>query len=468
MSDDQGSSDDAARRRGSGGSPLRRLGRAVRLGAAAARTGAGLLAGSLLSALGSERGAARSLGAAAASAAGTLGSMKGLAMKVGQYLSFAVPDLPPELAEPLSALQASAPPRPFAEIAAVAEGSLGRPLAQAFTRFERTPLAAASIGQVHRAWLEGGAAVAVKVQYPDVAAALRADVANASALAGLVRLLVPGLDAGAVAGELRARILEELDYRAEADCQRAFGFRFAGHPFAEIPEVIATHSTGRVLTTRFADGVGFAEARRAAPEVRDRLGEILFRFLLECVLEWGTFIADPHPGNYRFGPGGARVAFLDFGCVKVLPAPARLAVRELMRAALLEPGATRRAAERLGVIRPESGAHGDAAAAAMAFAYAPFRDDAPGPFPAVLGAPALRAAAGLGLREVGLGLSIPGDLPFLNRTVVGLYAVLTRLGARASWRRIALEHLDAAPPSTPLGEAEARWREARGERGTRA
>jgi hypothetical protein len=224
--------------------------------------------------------------------------------------------------------------------------------------------------------------------------------------------------------------------------------------------VVTSHSADRVLTTQLAEGLAWDEARRAAQDVRDRLGEILFRFLLECVLRWGTFVADPHPGNYRFAADGARVAFLDYGCVKALPDPRRQALRDLMRAALLDPAAAPAAAARLGLVREGAGDRAGAVVAAFAFAYAPFREDLVVPFPPVLAGPALRGATPGGLRDVGRGLAVPGDLPFLNRTVLGLYAVLTRLGARASWRRIALEHLDGAPPSTPLGEAEARWRAA--------
>lgn len=149
---------------------------------------------------------------------------------MGQYLSFALPDLSPELRDALAVLQTSSPPRPFEAIAAVIESELGRPVDSAFRDFERAPVAAASIGQVHRARLPDGTRVAVKVQYPDVAEAVRADLANAAMLVRTVRLLVPGLDAEGVPAELRERLLEELDYRAEArwPCPRRRGPRLGG------------------------------------------------------------------------------------------------------------------------------------------------------------------------------------------------------------------------------------------------
>jgi predicted unusual protein kinase regulating ubiquinone biosynthesis (AarF/ABC1/UbiB family) len=440
----------------------RRLGRALRLGATSARASTEWAAASLLEAMGGSSGAEAVLRASSARVAAGLGRMKGLAMKVGQYLSFALPDLSPELRDALAVLQTSSPPRPFEAIAAVIEAELGRPVDAAFREFERTPMAAASIGQVHRAALADGTRVAVKVQYPDVAEAVRADLANAAMLARTVRLLVPGLDAEGVAAELRERILEELDYRAEARWQASFGERFAGHPFIAIPAVIVSHSAGRVITTGFADGRDFPAALRDRPAVRSRRGEILFRFLLRCLLRDGTFVADPHPGNYRFDEAGDRVAFLDFGCVKALPAGTLAALRELFRGALDGDRArVHAAAGGLGVVAP--GTDGAAVVSAIVHLYVPFRRDAVEPFPPLLSGPALRAAAGEGARfsAVRRELRVHRELPFVNRTVIGLHAVLARLGATANWHRIAREYAFADPPSSELGEAERAWEERR-------
>ena len=159
----------------------------------------------------------------------------------------------------LASLQASAPPMDFALLRAVAEEELGRPLERAFARFDDKPLASASIGQVHRATLPSGEEVAVKIQYPGVADAIRADLGNAALLYRLISPMYPGVDTRSVVDELRGRIIEELDYAREADNQRTFASLYEGHPFIRIPRVHASHSTARVLTTEFVDGRRFAD-----------------------------------------------------------------------------------------------------------------------------------------------------------------------------------------------------------------
>jgi predicted unusual protein kinase regulating ubiquinone biosynthesis (AarF/ABC1/UbiB family) len=439
----------------------RRLGRALRLGTSSALAGAGWTAAGLLDRLGGDGAARALLRSSSARVASRLGRMKGLAMKVGQYLSFALPELPPEVREALAVLQTTSAPRPAEEIAAVIEAELGRPVGTLFPVFEPAPAAAASIGQVHRARLPDGTEVAVKVQYPGIADAVRADLANAGMLIRLVRTLVPGLDAEGIAAELRARLLEELDYRLEARRQLAFGERYAGHPFLAVPAVFPSHSAERVLTTAWAAGRDFRTILDDPAPVRARHGEILFRFLLGAILREGVIVADPHPGNYRFDAAGARTTLLDFGCVKELGAATGAALGALLRGALeADRDAVRDAVERLGLVAP--GAVGEAVSAGAAHLYAPFAGHGVEPFPRVLDAAAIRAAAGGDLGDLRRALRIPGELPFVQRTVVGLYSVLHRLDARANWHGIAREYACGDPPATELGAAEREWRTARG------
>ena len=448
--------------RGLGG----RLVRATRLGTVSARTSAGWLAGAVIQGLGRSGAAEKLRRTVAARAAEGLGRLKGLAMKLGQVLSFAIDDVPAELRQALESLQTSSPPRPFAEIAPVIERALGRPLRDAFASFDPVPIAAASIGQVHRGRLAGGTAVAVKVQYPDVAAAVRADLANLSLLVRSVRLLAPRVDAERVAREVRERVLEELDYLAEARHQAAFAARFARHPFISVPRVIASHSAREVITSEYVEGRAFRDALAGPAGARSRQGEILFRFAYGCIFGWGTFDADPHPGNYLFDGDGSRVTFLDFGCVKHLPAPVLRAWRSFMRARLDgDRVASRERALDLGFVEPGPEASLDQVVEALTRLYLPFRDDEAGRLPSLWAGVSLADLLGKDLAGVRAHLRVPEDLVFANRALAGLYMVLYRLGATAPWRRIAREYLCGAPPATPLGAAERAWADGQGRAG---
>lgn len=449
---------DAPRGRGLGG----RLGRAARLGLVSARASAEWLAGAAIRGLGRSGAAEKVRRAAAARVAEGLGRLKGLAMKVGQVLSFVVEDLPPELRQALEGLQTSSPPRPFEEIAQVIERALRRPVRDAFARIDPAPIAAASIGQVHRALLDDGRAVAVKVQYPDVAAAVRADVANLSVLVPLVRLLAPRVDAELVAGEVRERFLDELDYVSEARRQAAFAARFEGHPFVSVPRVVASHSAAEVLTSEWVDGLRFQDALGGAEDVRSRQGEILFRFAYGCIFGWGTFDADPHPGNYLFDREGSRVTFLDFGCVKELPEPVQRAWRSFVRALLeRDRAASREHALRLGFVERGPEADVDGVVDAVTRLYLPFRREGSQRFPSLWKGLSPAEILGGELADVRRRLRVPQDLVFVNRTLAGMYMVLSRLGATASWGGIAREYVSGEPPSTPLGAAERAWARAR-------
>src|SRR5207237_1197537 len=167
-----------------------------------------------------------------------------------------------------------------------------------FDAFEEEPIAAASIGQVYRGTLKDGREVAVKVQYPRVASAVRADLQNLDMLLRLLERMTPGLDVKAIAEEIRERIVEELDYELEAQNQRALARIFEGHPFIVVPEVITSMSRERVLVSAYVSGVGFEELKHRSQAERDRLGEIVFRFFLGCLYRHRQFSGDPHPRNF--------------------------------------------------------------------------------------------------------------------------------------------------------------------------
>jgi predicted unusual protein kinase regulating ubiquinone biosynthesis (AarF/ABC1/UbiB family) len=251
-----------------------------------------------------------------------LGTMKGAAMKLGQVMSFLDVGLVPEqhreeFQRELAKLRDAAPTVSFKQMRKVIEDDLEEPIAEVFGSFEEEPIAAASIGQVYRATLQDGREVAVKVQYPGVGAAVRADLQNLEMIMRLLKRMTPGLDVKAIAEEIKERIVEELDYELEAQNQRSLARIFAGHPFIFVPDVISSLSRERVLVSEFVHGAGFEELKGRSQAERDRLGEIVFRFFLGCLYRHRQFSGDPHPGNFLLQDDG-RVAFLDFGLFKRL------------------------------------------------------------------------------------------------------------------------------------------------------
>lgn len=249
-----------------------------------------------------------------------LGTMKGAAMKLGQVLSFLDVGLVPEESREefqakLAALRDAAPKVSFKDMRKVIEDELDDELGEIFAAFDEDPIAAASIGQVYRATLHDGREVAVKVQYPGVAAAVRADMQNLGLIMRVIKRLAPGLDVKAVTEEIRMRIDEELDYELEAQNQRALARIFRGHPFIVVPDVVTRLSRERVIVSEFVEGTGFEEIKHYPQAERDRVGEIVFRFFMGCLYRHHQFSGDPHPGNFLLLADG-RVAFLDFGLFK--------------------------------------------------------------------------------------------------------------------------------------------------------
>jgi predicted unusual protein kinase regulating ubiquinone biosynthesis (AarF/ABC1/UbiB family) len=392
-----------------------------------------------------------------------LGQMKGAAMKLGQVASFVdTGALPKEAHERLEAklakLRDSAPRVSFEQMRKVIEGDLGQPLEDVFEDFETEAFAAASIGQVYRARLRDGRRVAVKVQYPGIVSAVRADVQNLGMLLRVAKMLAPGMDPKAMAEEIRERLTEELDYEVEAQTHRAFARTWRGHPFVVIPEVITELSGERVLVTEFMDGIGFEQVKELPAAARDRFGEIVYRFFLGSLYRTRRFSADPHPGNYLLLEDG-RVAFIDFGMSKRVSAEqvdAELQVMragiegdsERLRAALVEMGFF--GADDPVITAPRVQEHFDAAAGW----YAVDREftidrDYVRQVMIDVGGPQSR------FWELMRRQTVPPDTMFARRMEGLTLAVLGQLNATANWNRIAREWLFGDSPATPLGEAEA-------------
>jgi len=326
--------------------PTSRVGRTARIGGLAASQAvrqAGTLATNVgRSREGKDAALERRQLEAAEQIVAALGTMKGAAMKVGQVLSFLdVGLIPPEHREEfqrkLGALRDAAPTVTFKEMRKVIEEELDDPIDEIFEDFDSEPIAAASIGQVYRARLHDGRQVAVKVQYPGVAAAVRADMQNLGMILRLAKRIAPGMDPKAIGEEIRDRIEDELDYELEAQNQRSLARIFRGHPFIVVPDVVTSLSRERVLVSEYVRGSGFEELKKLSQEQRDSVGEILFRFYFGCLYRHHQFSGDPHPGNSMLleetndmaaagdrgrmpsRSAGMRMAFLDFGLFKRMP-----------------------------------------------------------------------------------------------------------------------------------------------------
>ncbi len=392
-----------------------------------------------------------------------LGTMKGAAMKVGQVLSFLDAGLVPEeyreeFQRKLGELRDAAPNVRFTDMRKVIESELGEKLSSVFSEFDAEPIAAASIGQVYRATLkEDGRDVAVKVQYPRVAEAVRADMQNLGMILRVARTIAPGLDVKAVGTEIRERIHEELDYELEAANQRTMARLYRDHPFIHVPDVVTSLSRERVLVNEFVEGAGFEDVKARDQATRDRVGEIVFRFYFGSMYRHGQFSGDPHPGNFLLRPDDT-VAFLDFGLFKHLP-------RELVdvELAALRAGAERDAGAlfeqwtEMGLLRRAGKV--DAESALNQFLDATWwyltdeeielHPDVAAQVMIDMGDP--RSEHFNQMRRE----TLPADHLFGRRVEVLTLAVMCQLRASGNWYRVAGEWIYGAEPETALGREEA-------------
>ena len=250
-----------------------------------------------------------------------LGELKGGAMKVGQALSVLEAAIPEEFGEPyreaLTKLQKDAPPLSAAKVHRVLDGQLGTKWRDRFTSFDDEPVASASIGQVHKGVWADGREVAVKIQYPGADEALRADLKTMRRLTSMLKQLAPGADVQAVVDELIERTEMELDYRLEADNQRAFAKAYEGHPHFFVPHVVG--SAPKVMVSEWTEGKSLAEIiRKGTPDERDLCGTRLFELTFDAPTRVGMMHGDAHPGNFMMMADG-RMTVIDFGAVAPLP-----------------------------------------------------------------------------------------------------------------------------------------------------
>jgi predicted unusual protein kinase regulating ubiquinone biosynthesis (AarF/ABC1/UbiB family) len=394
-----------------------------------------------------------------------LGRSRGALMKAGQALSFVTmgPAAPPEMQaayrNALARLREDAPPMAPAVALATLEAELGVTAESAFAEFEPDPIASASIGQVHRARLHDGRAVAVKIQYPGVAAAIDADLANYELLSTFIGLLMGlsprrlGVDHREIAREISAQIREELDYRQEAANQTAFADAYRGHPFIRIPEVLPELSTSRVLTQEFVDGLGWDQALAAEQPLRERWAEAISRFGHWSLGYFRMANVDPHPGNFRFHTDGG-VSFLDFGCVSRLSPKAALLADNLQRSAIRgDVDAVWRWAVQAGQWRPSDPVTPEEAYHYWRVPLEPYWGEQPyqlthekiGEWMEFRFSPTGPSANALKY------IKAPPGFTILSRLDCGVMSLFADLKVALPWGAIAAEYHERAVPQTELG-----------------
>jgi predicted unusual protein kinase regulating ubiquinone biosynthesis (AarF/ABC1/UbiB family) len=384
-------------------------------------------------------GSAESTAVAAQRLFEAFGSLRGVAMKMGQMLSYMDAALPAEAQKVLSQLQAHVPPMAEGVAERIIEQDFGAPPRHLFSDWSARPIAAASIGQVHRARLHDGTLVAVKVQYPEIARAIESDLKNLTVVEALARLLAPTVDARAIVREIRERMREECDYRREAENQKAFRHAFQHDRGLEVPAVIDELVSQRVLSTRFVEGLEFAGfAATATTHDRNRAGESLVRAAFGAIFQHSMLNCDPHPGNYLFA--GGRTVLLDFGCVKRFT-PALVETWRAMILAGIQGNRSQfdECVDAMGIPRGKKFDYGYHYELSRCL-YEPFLRDQTFTYTQEY---VTRCNAVLLRDNPNKRCSdFPADLVFANRLQWGLNSVLVMLRAEANWHRVLMPILE--------------------------
>jgi predicted unusual protein kinase regulating ubiquinone biosynthesis (AarF/ABC1/UbiB family) len=429
---------DSLRAKGGKSIPTSALGRFQKTATAAARLGADALASRLR---GEEFNFASLSPEALTRLIETMGELKGVAMKAGQILSYVDGSLPPEARRLLSVLQVMSQPTAFALIQRTITEDLGTRGRALLARIEPEAVASASIGQVHRALLEDGTRVAVKVRHPGIEEAIRADFKTAAVGSFFAHLAVPGANVEGFVAEAGARFLEECDYALEARRQVRFGELYAGHASIAIPAVHRNLCGPRVLTSTWHDGANLEAFLGSASYAAERVraARALYEFYVGTLYRHGLFNADPHPGNLLFAPDGG-VTILDHGCVREFDRDIVTWFARLSRAVRADNSQDiQTALVAIGMADPTR----DFAVtrAMLRGFYAPLLE--PGRH-RVEPDQAITLGQVAKLKKSFLRMRLPGKLVFLFRIRIGLYAVLARLGAKLDWIELEEELADPA------------------------
>lgn len=370
-----------------------------------------------------------------------LAQMRGAAMKVGQLISMDAGDLlPPELSAILARLRSDADAMPQRQVQAVLTANWGAQWLQRFEEFSFTPIAAASIGQVHRATTKDGRDLAIKIQYPGVRKSISSDVNNVASLLRLTGLLPKTLDFAPFLLEAKRQLREEADYQAEGAHLQRFGDLLAAAPEFVVPALHADFTTRNVLAMSFVDGVPVEALLDAPQDERDRIVSLLVRLLFRELFEFGLMQTDPNFANYRYDPEHQKLILLDFGATRSFTPAFGQAYAQLMTAAMAgDRAGMARAGLAIGYFGAHTQAkHQDAVLDIFQIALEPLRFDGAFDFGATDMAQRLR--------EAGMALGLdrdfwhvpPIDTLFLHRKLGGLYLLAARLKARVNVRQLVL------------------------------
>ncbi|KPP83983.1 MAG: putative unusual protein kinase [Rhodobacteraceae bacterium HLUCCA08] len=373
-----------------------------------------------------------------------LARMRGAAMKVGQMISMDAGDvLPPELARIMARLRAEADIMPPRQLKSVLEAAWGPGWLSGFARFDPRPVAAASIGQVHRAVLTDGRDVAIKVQYPGIARSIDSDVANVGALIRMSGLVPKGLDLAPLLDEARLQLHEETDYRAEAAHLEQFRTLLADDPRFALPQPVDALTTAGVLCMTWLDGPRIETLQTAPQTLRDRIAKDLIDLFLAELFRFGLVQSDPNFANYLYLPDNDRIGLLDFGATRRIDPSIAACYRDLLRAGLTgDPLSMEAAARALGLLDdslwPD---HRTRLLAMMQDAFTLLRAETVDFTDRSLAR--RMQEQGLALAEDGFAPPPPpADVLFVQRKIGGLYLLAARLGARVKLRALLAPWLD--------------------------
>jgi predicted unusual protein kinase regulating ubiquinone biosynthesis (AarF/ABC1/UbiB family) len=429
-----------------------------------ARVGAGM--GGVAARMASSRLIGGESGANAAALAAALGGLKGPLMKVAQLMA-TVPDLlPPEYAAELQKLQADAPPMGWSFVKRRMMAELGRDWESRFAQFSHQPAAAASLGQVHRATTLDGEVVACKLQYPDMQAAVEADLAQLDLLFSLHRRLSAVIDTREIAVEIGERVREELDYRREAKHAALYAAMLDGEKRVRVPRVRTDLSTGRLLTLQWLEGERILTFVDEPLEIRNRLAQAMFAAWWVPFSRFGVIHGDPHLGNYtvfREDDRPAGINLLDYGCIRIFPPRFVAGVVELYRGLMAGDEARIVGAYETWGFKGLKREVIDVLNIWAGFIYGPLMDDrvrtiADGVAPGQYGR---REAFQVHTALKALGpVTVPREFVFMDRAAIGLGAVFLHLKAELNFHRLFEEAIGdfdpaalAARQETALAEA---------------